>query len=241
MPLCARRQRGVPSDTNRWPNSPQRAMPIRPGCGDSPQGRARRPSRLAPTRCLDSPGAAARRSPRQIQVAALYPPPGRLSHVLAGRRTVCLRHPHRYHVGQVDDHAAVAGLAAISGLGQDQAAPSVQRLSDGLKRLALPAKILRYHGDVFTAHRMKSHDQHDVVRHNRYLPARIQKTARPGAVAREPSPGWVTTDPDTFKCASPAARQSQAQAAGQHHLLAAVPGRAVGLLQPVAPAEPVPR
>jgi hypothetical protein len=29
--------------------------------------------------------------------------------------------------------------------------------------------------------------------------------------------------------------------AGQHHLLAAVPGRAVGLLQPVAPAEPVPR
>ena len=28
---------------------------------------------------------------------------------------------------------------------------------------------------------------------------------------------------------------------GQHHLLAAVPGRAVGLLQPVTPAKPVPR
>jgi len=60
-------------------------------------------------------------------------------------------------------------------------------------------------------------------------------------VTRERSPGGVTADPDTFKCASPAARQSQAQAAGQHHLLAAVPGRAVGLLQPVALAEPVPR
>ena len=30
-------------------------------------------------------------------------------------------------------------------LGQDQAAPVVQRLSDGLKRLALPAEVLRYH------------------------------------------------------------------------------------------------
>src|SRR6185437_13210795 len=95
--------------------------------------------------------------------------------------------PHRYHVGQVDDHAAVAGLAVISGLGQDQAAPVVQRLSDGLKRLALPAKILRYHRNVFTADRVKSHDQHDGVRHRWYLPARIQKTAWPGAVARGPS------------------------------------------------------
>jgi HTH-like domain len=83
----------------------------------------------------------------------------------------------------------VASLAAISGMGQDQAAPFVLRLSDGLKRLALPAEILRYHGDVFTADRMKAHDQHDVVRHSRYLPASIQKTARPGAVAREPSSG----------------------------------------------------
>jgi hypothetical protein len=53
------------------------------------------------------------------------------------------------------------------------------------------------------AHRVKSHDQHDIVRHSRYLPAGIQKTARPGAVAREPSSGGVTGDPDTAKCASP--------------------------------------
>jgi len=108
---------------------------------------------------------------------------------------------------------AVARLAAISGMGQDQAAPLVQRLSDGPKRLALPAKILRYHGDVFTAHRVKSHDQHDVVRHSRHLPARIQTTGRPGAVAREPSSGGVTADRHTIKCASPAVRQSPAQAA----------------------------
>ena len=61
------------------------------------------------------------------------------------------------------------------------------------------------------AHRVKSHDQHDIVRHSRCLPAGIQKTARPGAVAREPSSGGVTGDPDTAKCASPAARQSPAQ------------------------------
>src|SRR5690348_12094693 len=36
----------------------------------------------------------------------------------------------------------------------------------------LPAEVLRYHGDVFTAHRVKSDDQHDVVRHSWYLPAR---------------------------------------------------------------------
>jgi fatty acid desaturase len=74
--------------------------------------------------------------------------PGQLSQVLARRRAVCLRHPHRDHVGQVDDHAAVAGLAALSGMGQDQAAPFVQRLSDSLKRLTLPAKIFRHHGDA---------------------------------------------------------------------------------------------
>jgi alcohol dehydrogenase class IV len=49
--------------------------------------------------------------------------------------------------------------------------------------------------------------------HSRYLPGRIQKTARPGAVARERSSGGVTAEPDTLKCASPAARQSQARAA----------------------------
>lgn len=54
-PSVFSRNRGVqvPSDTNRWPvDSPESAMPIRPGCGDSPQGRARRPSRPAPARCL---------------------------------------------------------------------------------------------------------------------------------------------------------------------------------------------
>lgn len=35
-----------PRTPNRWPvDSPESAMPIRPGCGDSLQGRARRPSR----------------------------------------------------------------------------------------------------------------------------------------------------------------------------------------------------
>jgi hypothetical protein len=43
----------------------------------------------------------------------------------------------------------------------------------------------------------------------------LQESRRPppGAVARERSSDWVTADPDTLKCASPAARQSQAQAA----------------------------
>jgi len=117
-------------------------------------------------------------------VAVFLPSLDQPSQVLAGRRTVCLRHPHRYHVGQVDDHTTLVGLAVISRMGQDQAAPLVQRAGDGLKRLAFPGKVLRYHGDVFTAHRVKSHDQHDVVRHSWYLPARIQKTAWPGAVAR---------------------------------------------------------
>ena len=73
-------------------------------------------------------------------MAAFSPSPGQLSQILARRHTVCLRHPHRYHVGQVDDHAAVASLTAISGMSQDQAAPFVQRLRDGLKRLPLPPK-----------------------------------------------------------------------------------------------------
>src|SRR6266436_6426508 len=108
----------------------------------------------------------------------LSPSLGQLSQVLARRRTVCLRHPHRYHVGQVDDHAILVGLAVISRMGQNQAAPFVQRLSDGLNRLALPGKVLRYYVDVFTAHRVKSHDRHDVVRHSRYLPASTPKPAR---------------------------------------------------------------
>src|SRR6266516_2899224 len=132
-----------------------------------------------------------------------------LSQVLAGRRTVCLRHPHRYHVGQVDDHAILVGLAVISRTGQDQTAPFVQRPGDGLKRLALPGKVLRYHGDIFTAHRVKSDDQHDVVRHSRHLPARIRKPARalcPGApdpagslrirtLSSVPRPRPLTTEP----------------------------------------------
>src|SRR6266550_3035876 len=36
-----------------------------------------------------------------------------------------------------------------------------------------------------------------------------QKTARPGGAAQEPTSGGVTTDPDTLKCASLAARQSR--------------------------------
>jgi hypothetical protein len=70
----------------------------------------------------------------RIKVAAFPASLGQLLQVLAGRLTVCRRHPHRYHVGQVDDHAILVGLAGISRMGQDQAAPFVQRLSDGLKR-----------------------------------------------------------------------------------------------------------
>jgi hypothetical protein len=36
-------------------------------------------------------------------------------------------------------------------------------MSDRLKRLAFRPKILAYHGEVFTVHRMKSHDQYDVA------------------------------------------------------------------------------
>jgi hypothetical protein len=118
-----------------------------------------------------------------------------LLQVLARRRTVCLRHPHRYHVGQVDDHAILAGLAVIPRTGQHQAAPLVQRAGDRLKRLAFAGEIRAYHGDVFTAHRVKSQDQHDVVRHRRSLPARTRKNARPapGAVPRSAHPGslWI--------------------------------------------------
>jgi hypothetical protein len=135
----------------------------------------------------------------------IYRKLGQLLQVLAGRRTICRRHPHRYHVGQVDDHAILVGLAVISRMRQDQAAPFVQRLSDGLKRLGLPAEVLRYHGDVFTAHRVKSDDQHDVVGHSWYLPARTRKTARPNAVAWELLIRRVTADPDALKCASPVA------------------------------------
>src|SRR6266542_1881190 len=78
----------------------------------------------------------------------------RLSQVLAGRRTVCLRHPYRYHVRQVDGHAVLVGLAVTPRMGQDQTAPLVQRTGDRFKRLAFPGKILGYHGDVFTAHRV---------------------------------------------------------------------------------------
>src|SRR6266513_2316108 len=122
----------------------------------------------------------------RITVAAVSPRWTSCSQVLARRRAVRLRYPHRYHVGQVDDQAVLVGLAVIFRMDQDQTAPFVQRLSDGLKRLALPGKVLRYHGDVFTAHRVKSYDQHDVVRHSRHLPARIRKTARPGAVPGSP-------------------------------------------------------
>src|SRR5258708_4982687 len=41
---------------------------------------------------------------------------GQLSQVLASCRAVCPRHPHRYHVGQVDDHAILVRLAVIPGM-----------------------------------------------------------------------------------------------------------------------------
>src|SRR5258706_9136043 len=119
-----------------------------------------------------------------------------LSQVLAGRRAVCPRHPHRYHVSQVDDHAILVCLAVIPGMVQNQAAPLVQRTGDRLKCLVVAGEILRYHGDVFTAYRVKSHDQHDVVRHGRSLPSReksrillrrrmlcLATSARPAGVA----------------------------------------------------------
>ncbi len=50
-----------------------------------------------------------------------------LSQVLARRRTVCLRQPHGHHVGQIDDHAILVGLAVIPRTGQDQTAPLIGR------------------------------------------------------------------------------------------------------------------
>ena len=59
MPLCALRR--LPEPAVQAPlrheqmacGFPRKArLPIRPGCGDSPQGRTRRPSRPAPARCL---------------------------------------------------------------------------------------------------------------------------------------------------------------------------------------------
>jgi hypothetical protein len=56
-------------------------------------------------------------------------PPKQQSQVLPRRHAVCLRHPDRYHVGEVDDHAILVGLAVIPRMGQDQAALLVQRCS----------------------------------------------------------------------------------------------------------------
>ena len=67
---------------------------------------------------------------------------GQLSRVLARRHTFCLRHQHRYHVGQVDEHAILIGLAVIPRMGQYQTAPLIQRQGDRLKRLAFPGKSL---------------------------------------------------------------------------------------------------
>jgi hypothetical protein len=78
-------------------------------------------------------------------------------------------------------------------MGQDQAAPLIQRLRDGLKRLELPAKVLGYYGDVSTAHRVNRMISTMLSGTVGTSPARIQKTARyaercgPGV-----SSGWVT-------------------------------------------------
>jgi hypothetical protein len=87
-------------------------------------------------------------------VAVLSTGRARLSQILARRRSVCPRHPHRHHVGQVDDDAILVVLAVIPRTGQDQTAPLVQRPGDRLKRLTFPGEILADHGDVVTAHRV---------------------------------------------------------------------------------------
>jgi hypothetical protein len=48
----------------------------------------------------------------------------------------------RHHVGQVDDHAILVGLAVIPRTGQDQTALLVQRTGDRLKRLEFRAEVL---------------------------------------------------------------------------------------------------
>jgi hypothetical protein len=65
-------------------------------------------------------------------------------------------------------------------------------MSDRLKRLALRPKILAYHGEVLTVHRMKAHDHYDVAGHLgpfRQEPAERPLRAERGAQA--PSSGSV--------------------------------------------------
>jgi hypothetical protein len=54
-------------------------------------------------------------------------PSNRPLQILAGCFAVCPRHPHGHHVGEVDHHTGLAGLAVVSRVGQNQAAPFVER------------------------------------------------------------------------------------------------------------------
>jgi hypothetical protein len=49
----------------------------------------------------------------QGSIRCVLPGLGQLSQVLASRRAVGPRHPHRYHIGQVDDHAILVRLAVV--------------------------------------------------------------------------------------------------------------------------------
>src|SRR5713101_5930260 len=106
------------------------------------------PRRSAPatgTPCSPCSPCAAERGPLAAfmpvpYVAGFSLGPGQLSQVLAGRRAVGLRHPNRYHVGQVDDHAALARLAVIPRMTQNQTEPLVQRTGDRLKCLVFPGE-----------------------------------------------------------------------------------------------------
>src|SRR5258708_11667457 len=115
----------------------------------------------------------------------MYPGLGNESKVLASVGAVGYQQPTHHPVAQVGAHAILVGRAVIPRMGQNQAAPLVQRKGDRLKRLAFPGEILAYHRDVVTAHWVKSHDQHDVVSHGRSLPARTQNSAR-SATAADP-------------------------------------------------------
>src|SRR5437660_444683 len=71
--------------------------------------------------------------------------------VLSGRTAVRGGNAHRHHVGQIDDHAALASFAVVPGVRQDQTAPLVQRPSDRLQRLRLAGKVLAQQGDILSA------------------------------------------------------------------------------------------
>jgi hypothetical protein len=103
-----------------------------------------------------------------------------------------------YHSGR-DLLTDWPGLFAAAGF-QLRTVRDIQAQTLPAQRLAFPGEILAHHRDVVTAHRVKSHDQHDVVRHSRSPPARTQKNARtaPDAVAQEPFTRLGAVDPGTL-------------------------------------------